>query len=152
MPGTPSTGVDLLIDNTVVSTLAPARRFIEHRDAVTHVLMNWGVNDIASGLPVEATWKANYLAIIDYVHTRFPQAAIYIMRPWRRGFDSECATLHTWIDDIVAARQFTAVGPDEAVWLKGSDNGIAETDAGGVHYSAVGIPLAAAAWKAALGY
>jgi hypothetical protein len=152
VPGTPGTGVDVLIDNATNSTLIPARRYMPGRDVITHILCNWGVNDMAA-LPSEATWKANYLSILDYLHTRFPQANIYIMRPWRRGFDADAATLNSWIADIVVARSsFVVEGPDEAVWLENGDNGVLETDAGGVHYSALGNALAIEAWKVALGF
>jgi GDSL-like Lipase/Acylhydrolase family len=116
-----------------------------------HVLMNWGVNDIA-GTPVEATWEANYLSIIDKIHAKAPNAKVYLMRPWDVGNDAWAATFNTWINVIVGSRAFTYVGPDEAVWLKGSDNGASET-VDGVHYSTpLGNNLAAARWQTVLGY
>ena len=129
-------------DNAAVSgaTVASALADITARLAIlthspTAVLMNWGVNDITSGLPVEATWEANYLSIIDQVHAKWPLAQIYLTRPWKAGFDASAATLHTWIDVIVAARAaFVHVGDDEAIWLKGSDNGASET-LDGIHYA-----------------
>ncbi len=114
------------------------------------VLLNWGANDVGS-LPAEATWEADYLAIIDKVHAKAPNAKVYLMRPWRRGYDAEAATLHGWIDTIVAARAFTYVGPDEAVWMKGADNGAAMTT-DGIHYSTAGQAECAAQWKTVLGY
>lgn len=112
------------------------------------VTLNWGANDVGS-LPAEATWEADYLAIIDKVHAKAPNAKVYLMRPWRRGYDAECATLHGWIDTIVAARAFTYVGPDEAVWMKGADDGATMT-VDGVHYSAAGTTEAAAQWLAVI--
>ncbi len=114
------------------------------------VLLNWGVNyDDATA--DEATWKANYLAIIDKVHAKAPLAAVYLMRPWKVGYDARAAVLHGWIDDIVAARAFTYVGPDEAVWLEGGDDGATNT-ADGIHYSAAGQTACAAQWATVLGY
>ena len=107
-------------------------------------LINIGINDIES-LPAEATWKANYLALLDYVKAKWPNVVVYIARPWRRDYDSECETLATWISDIVALRAFTNLGIDEAVTVKGSDNGTTNTS-DGVHYSAAGTVAITAAW------
>lgn len=109
------------------------------------VTMNWGVND---GCSDTATWETNYLAIIDKVHAKAPAAQVYLMRPWKRGFGACTAALHTSIDTIVAARAtFAHVGPDEAVWLEGGDDGVTNsTD--GTHYSAAGQIAADAAWVA----
>jgi lysophospholipase L1-like esterase len=113
------------------------------------VLMNWGANDVAA-LPAEATWETNYLTIIDATLVKWPQARIYLMRPWRQSFDTESDTLATRIGHLVAARPASVfLGPDERVWLKGSDNGVSETT-DGVHYNALGTALAAAAWTAVL--
>jgi hypothetical protein len=116
---------------------------INNPDTVSTVLMNWGANEMSGGnglddpaqLPSAATWNANYLAIIDYVHGRFPNALIYIMYPWRRGYDSQAAELHASIDTIRAARAgLVFASADEAVWLKAGDNGNTNS-ADGVHYS-----------------
>jgi hypothetical protein len=114
------------------------------------VLLNWGVNtgDLVAD---ETTWKADYLSIIDKVHAKAPLANVYVMRPWRRGYDARMAVEHGWIDDIVAARAFTYVGPDEAVWLKGADDGATMTS-DGVHYSTAGNAECAAQWQTVLGY
>ena len=133
--------------------------------------MNWGANEMSGGngtddpaqLPSAATWNANYLAIIDYVHGRFPNATIYLMYPWRRGYDNQAAELHDRIDTIVAARSGLVFGgADEAVWLKWTDNGDTES-ADGVHYSSPAHPSnvngstsggasCATAWQPELGY
>ena len=116
------------------------------------VLCNWGANDIPRGLPAEATWEANYEAIIDAVLAKWPIAKIYLMRPWLQGGDTGAATLHSWIAVVQAARSASvSLGPDEAVWLKGADNGASETT-DGIHYSTLGESLCAAQWKSTLGY
>jgi len=144
---------------------------INNPDTVSIVLMNWGANEMSGGdgmddpaqLPSAATWNANYLAIIDYVHGRFPNAIIYIMRPWRRGYDNQAAELYARISGaIVPARTFTRDGPDEATWLKWTDNGNTRS-ADGVHYSSpahpsnvngstVGGAECAAAWQPVLNF
>lgn len=118
-----------------------------------HVLavINLGVND-GTTLPAEATWEANTEYYLDALHAAYPAIQCYLMRPWKQGFDANAATLHSWIDTVVAARStFVHTGPDEAVWLKGSDNGASET-MDGVHYSSLGETLCAAQWQSTLGY
>ena len=127
---------------------------------VDRILVNFGAND-AQFLPgggwtpeiVQETWIAQYLVILDELHARFPTAHIWLMRPWRRDLPTQCATLAGWIGDVQAARPaFVSLGPDEAVWLENGDNGILETDAGGVHYTALGNQLCAEAWASWWGY
>lgn len=102
-----------------------------------HIFCNLGVNDVIAGLPAEATWKANYLTILDAMHSKWPNATMYITKPWTRGEATDCDTLAGWIDAIVAARDFAAAGDDERVWLEGGDNGVTMTT-DGIHYSAAG--------------
>lgn len=116
----------------------------------TAVLCNWGANDMTA-LPAEATWKADYLTILDAVNAKWPDATVYISYPWRQGSDADAATLHAWIDDIVAVRAFARVADDEAVWLKGADDGATMTS-DGIHYSVAGNAEKAAQMVAALGY
>lgn len=117
--------------------------------------MNWGVNDMGGGGLIDATWISQYGQIIDYLHTRFPNATLVISYPWRQGFDSQSATMHGWIDTVIAncaGIGATCIpGVDEMVTIKGSDNGATATR-DGVHYSAAGFSLYAAAMKAILGY
>ena len=116
-----------------------------------NVLCNWGANDV-NVLPAEAMWKANYLAIIDACVAKWPQAKVYLTRPWRRGYATQCDTLAGWINDIVAARPgVVSVGDDERVWLENGDNGAAMTS-DGIHYSASGQAAKALQVKAVLGY
>lgn len=99
--------------------------------------INWGVNEMAT-MPSEATWIADYQYIIDQIVAKQAAAKIVIMRPWYVGKDSEAATMHGWIDQVVSSRSAVVfLGADEAVWLKGSDNGATMTS-DGVHYSTAG--------------
>lgn len=114
------------------------------------VLINLGVNDITGGLPVEATWNANYLAILDAIHTKWPTAKVYLMRPWLQGFDTDADTVAARIALIIAARSsFVSNGPDERIWLKGSDNGVTNT-VDGTHYSQAGNAACVVQWAAVL--
>lgn len=146
LPGIPGTGVDALF------SLLPYH-IAANPQLVGHVLMNWGVNDM-EGWPLdEATWKMNYLTIIDWAHARWPLAKIAISYPWRVGYDAPAAVMHEWIDDMMNQRYFLFPGVDEAVTIKGNDNGWSETDApigAGVHYSALGVQLYADAMKSIL--
>ena len=129
------------------------------------ILANWGAND-AQFLPgggwtpeiTHDTWVAQYVAILDELHARFPYAHIWLMRPWRRDLPTQCATLAAWIADVQAARPaFVSLGPDEGVWLENGDNGATLTDfatgGSGVHYSEPDGNLACAdAWATWWGY
>lgn len=117
----------------------------------TSVLCNWGANDVGS-LPAEATWKANYLTIIDAISAKWTGAKVYLSRPWRRGYTLQSNTLAGWIGDIVAARPGVAyVADDERVWLENGDDGaVLTTD--GIHYSAAGQAAKAAQMLTVLGY
>lgn len=120
-------------------------------DTVSDVLINLGTNDLPA-LPPEATWEADFLYIIDAVRVKWPTATVRLMRPWARGHDSATATIHSWVDTVQAARAaFVVVGPDEAVWLKGGDNGATMTT-DGAHYSVAGNAECAAQWQTAMGY
>lgn len=146
--GTPGTGIDTLM-NVLLAGNAN-----NDPNGVTHVLMNWGVNDM-EGSVVEATWVSQYGALISYCHTRFPNAVFYLSYPWRRGYDSRATTYHGWVDTVIAnanAAGITAfAGVDEVVTIKAGDDGATNTDFG-VHYSASGAAAYAAAMKIILGY
>ena len=116
-------------------------------------MLNWGANEMVwAGLPAEATWRGYYTTILDAIHAKWPDATCYLMRPWAQGQDADAATLSGWISTVVAARSsFAAVGPDEAVWLKGVDDGATNTT-DGVHYSTAGHAAAVTAWLTVLGY
>jgi len=102
-------------------------------DPNVEVLCNWGSNDSVS-MPAEATFKANYLAILDAIHAKWPQAKARMTLPWRRGYDANCDTLATWIGAVQASRAWAYIADDERVWMKGADNG-ATMSVDGIHYS-----------------
>jgi lysophospholipase L1-like esterase len=116
------------------------------------ILCNLGANEALAGLPDEATWKANYLYILDAMHTKYPSANIYLMRVWVRDKLAECNTLASWIGDLVAARSFVHLGPDERVFLENGDNGTTYTSDGTHPTSPDGYRLEAAQWRSVLGY
>ncbi len=120
---------------------------------VTVVFCNWGANDVTSvPLPDQAIWQNDYIFIVDSIHARCPNAIIFLSFPWRQNYDGNCAIIHGWIDNVIAARPlYVLAGDDEAVWLKGGDNGATNT-VDGVHYSAAGALADAAAKIVALGY
>lgn len=126
--------------------------------AVRDVLLNFGVNDavtIAGILTVDgqALWVLQWVQFFDLIHARFPQARIFVARPWMRaGADADYDTLAAGIATAVAERPgFAFVGMDERVWLKGADDGATMTT-DGTHYSAAGAAEAAAQWATVLGY
>lgn len=138
---------------TAVTVTIPAINAVTTNSPMRYILMNWGVNEMSNwGAVVEATWKANYLSIIDAAHARFPVATIWLMRPWARNNEAHAATLKGWIDDIIAARsEYVFAGPDESVWLKGGDDG-ATNSTDGVHYSTAGQAACAAAYQSTMGF
>lgn len=146
-------GFDLLVNNgvsgtTVATTVVNLSTVVPDglRTLAPIVLINFGANDV-SVLPAQGTWIANYRTIINGgILSKWPDARVYLMRPWRRNFDSACDSLATWIGEIVLAQPAqTFLGPDERVWLKGDDNGATETT-DGIHYSAAGEVTCASEW------
>lgn len=126
--------------------------------AVKDVLLNFGVNDLASVSGFETTegralWRSQWVAMFDAVHARFANARIWVMRPWSAlGADASYDVMAGDIATAVADRSsYTFVGPDERVWLKGGDDGATMT-LDGVHYSAAGSSECAAQWATTLGY
>lgn len=122
-------------------------------DQPIHVLINLGVNDMLGGLGAQATFEANYLTIVDAVHTKWPQSKIWLSRPWARNELTDANTVATWLANVAAARSgYTFVGDDERVWLENGDDGATRTT-DGIHYSTpAGMNAKAAATKTALGY
>lgn len=116
------------------------------------ITINLGANDV-SALPAQATWKASMTSIIDSLRTKWPSAHIYIARPWRRGFATECNSLATWIGDIVGLYATGVhLGPDERVWLENGDDGVTYT-VDGIHYNTTTAQvLCASQWKTSMGY
>lgn len=155
---TAALGFDTAADNRAVSgsTVADWAGYIATKLASPRptrsptVLINLGVNDMTGGLPAEATWKADYTTVIHTIHSVMPDSPVYLMRPWKQGYDADAATLNTWIADLVAADPtYVHTGPDEAVWLKGSDNGATNTS-DGIHYSTAGKAACVTAWDAVI--
>jgi lysophospholipase L1-like esterase len=122
--------------------------------APTHVLINLGVNDIASGQSAltPATWQSNLAYILDAIHTKFSSAKIYVAKVWRQTDNGQMTALNdTWIPAVLATRSTWAfAGIDERNILPGSDNGATNTS-DGVHPNRTGYTLEAAAWKVAIG-
>lgn len=114
------------------------------------ITINLGANDVSS-MPAEATWKANMIAIVDALRAKWSSAAIYIARPWRRSYASQCNTLATWIAAVVATYPSGVyLGMDERVWMEGSDDGATMT-VDGIHYSdPAGEVACATAWAAVI--
>ncbi len=77
------------------------------------------------------------------MHARYPNAKIYLSYPWRVGYDAISATMHAWVDNVIAAHApYAYAGVDEAITIKGDDNGATGTDiatGAGVHYSEIGV-------------
>jgi lysophospholipase L1-like esterase len=115
-----------------------------------YVLLNLGINDVAGGLPAEATWNANLAYILDAYHAAWPLASVYVAKPWGRTWDTGCDTVATRIDTVLSTRGTWAyVGDDERAWLKAADNGATMTS-DGIHYSAAGVAAKVAAVMAVL--
>lgn len=117
------------------------------------ITINLGANDV-SAMPVEANWKADLTSIINSLRAKWPSATIYIARPWRRSYLTQCNTLATWISDIVTIfnSPYVVVGMDERIWLENGDDGVSLTT-DGIHYNTTtGQTAAATAWMTAMGY
>jgi hypothetical protein len=115
------------------------------------VLISLGGNDVLA-LPAEATFKANYQAIISKLVAKWPNIKIYLTKPWRRTYGAECLTVAGWVDYIVSQNPGVVfVGHDENVWMEGGDDG-ATMSSDGTHYSAAGNAEVINQWKTALGY
>lgn len=109
-----------------------------------YFLINIGAHDLIYGLPDEATWKANFTAALDAINTAHPDAKVYLMKSWQQGDDAEANTMAGWLDAVIASRStFTFAGPDERVWMKGSDDG---ATMGTLHYTTAGQFECARQW------
>lgn len=121
-----------------------------HTGNPDYVLCNLGAND-ATGTVNETTWKADYQYIIDAVHTKWPNAKIYLAKAWRRNYTTNCNTLAGYIDDLVAANPGVCfAGHDERVWMENSDDGATMTTEG-THYSPTGVAELLNQWETVLG-
>jgi len=148
---------DLSIPNiTVAGLVARVASDLATRPAMDgmsyqNVLITIGANDVIS-LPAQATWKADTATLLDALHAKWPNAKVYVAQAWRRGYAASCNSLATWLGNVLSTRGGWAfVGPDERVYLENGDDGATYTD-DGVHPNNAGYILAAAQWKAILGY
>lgn len=122
-----------------------------YSDTPEFVLMNAGVND-TSGPTDQTSFENDYKYMLDAIHTKWPSAQCYLMRVWRRDFDTNCDTISGYINNVVTARSsFTHAGPDERVWMKSNDNGATYTD-DGVHPNYAGLLESGAQWRSVMGY
>lgn len=104
------------------------------------VLINIGANG----------WvEADVQYTLDAIHAAWPNAQARLTGVWKNtGIQVSAAQIASACTGRTA---WCAMGADEFVYLKGSDNGASETY-DGQHYSAFGARQAAAAWRTALGY
>ena len=123
---------------------------------VSFILLTLGTNDLALGLPAEATWKANFRLIIERLHTQCPNAKIGINKPvYLQAAPpstpvAETSTLNTWMDSVVAEYAYCFIGVDETD-LENSDGYLTYfTDR--AHQTAAGYDLVASLWQTAMGY
>jgi hypothetical protein len=107
------------------------------------IFANWGANDatlMGGGTVTEANFIADYQDVLDYLHSVWPDAQIYLTKVWRSDLEAECDTMAGWIDTIVASRAFAHVGDDERDWFDAdpatfSEFGLSSVQ---VHYSPAG--------------
>lgn len=113
-------------------------------------LINIGANDVL--ISDLSQWKTNYQYVISALVAKWPDAEIFLAKPWRRGYGARCDMVATWIDELIAANPSSCfVGHDERSWLEGGDDGATMTT-DGLHYSVAGQTECANQWKTILGY
>jgi lysophospholipase L1-like esterase len=121
----------------------------------TAILINLGSNDVAS-LPAENTWKANYRTIIEAHHAWKPNATIYLAKPVRLNGTpastplAAVATMHGYIDDLIAEYAYVEEGMDETGLENGDGYVTYLSDI--THPTGVGYSRCAELWMTALGY
>lgn len=114
-----------------------------------YATINIGANDM-NPLPSATTWKGNLTTIINTLRDKWPSILIYVAKPWRQGEDADSTTMAGWIDTVIATyASGVYAGPNESVWLKGSDDGATNTT-DGIHYSVAGNTACAAQWLAVM--
>ena len=145
------TSTGFAADGATIATIAAIvdAQLADASGSANIALINLGANDVVS-LPAEATWKANLTYVIDALLVKWPNVSVYVARPWRRNYATECDTLASWIAAVVGTYPSgVAVGMDERVWLEGGDDGATMT-ADGIHYGTAGQTAAAVQWEAVL--
>lgn len=114
---------------TVAQLKATVDSWLASQNVESHFfLVNMGINDRTS-LPSQASFEADYLYILDAIHVKWPRAKVLVQQVWAKGYDAVSDTLDGWIANVVMARpSFAELAGDERVYLKGSDDGLSETD------------------------
>jgi lysophospholipase L1-like esterase len=133
---------------------ADLKTYIDNNPIPTNTGNGWaiiyiGVNDTAPSLPDETTFKANYTAIIDAIHTALPNYLIGCALIGAAGEDADSDTIDQRITEVVATRSTAFVGPDDRVLFKGANN-YATYSSDGWHWNHAGNVLLADAWMTAL--
>jgi len=115
-------------------------------------LVDIGINDLSAPATSEADYKTQLAYTLDAIHAAWPSCKALVSKIWGRGFDAQADTMAGWIDSVLATRSpWAAVGDDERVWMKGSDNG-ATMSSDGIHYSSAGNTEKAIRVRVAMGY
>lgn len=109
--------------------------------------VNIGANDLSAGTS-ESSYKADLRTIINALLAKY-NISIRIAKPWRRGYNAPSVTMATWIDQVIAeyGAYDVGAGPNENIWMKGTDDGVTNT-IDGTHPNPTGIINAAAQWSA----
>ena len=119
------------------------------------ILMNFGANDVANSI-TESAFKTAMRSMINAFRTKWDGRPIYIAKPGRQNYDSECAAVGGWVDDLIGEYPSGVyAGHDELDWFKGDDNyaTYAKVEVPpGVHYNDAGNTECARQWKTILGY
>lgn len=134
---------------TIASSIASILASMSGLDA-DWLLLNLGANDFVAGTS-QAAYETAMGQILDAAKVKWPNLQASVMRPWRRGYDAEAASMAGWVSNVTSTRAWAHVGPDEAVFLKGADDGATYTS-DGVHPNAAGYALTATQWQTAMGY
>lgn len=106
-------------------------------------LINIGVND-AAVLPTEATFKSDFLYVLDALHAKWSSLPCYLAHVFCDTNDARevnCATVNIWIDYVINQRAFAHAGIDETSFLTG-----ANLTADKVHPSIQGYTETARQW------
>ncbi len=125
-----------------------------YTDVPESVLINIGSNDMTSP-PTEANFKTYYRYIISAIHTKWSAAQIYLAKPvYLSGAPpntplANCATVHGWIDTIIAEQAYTHLGLVETDLENGTSYATYLADA--THPNNAGYSKCAELWQAKLG-
>jgi len=114
------------------------------------ISINLGANDVNGALLAD-NFKTDTQYIISAYHTAYPSANIRLTKIWKRGGEVGIAIANGLIDELYAENTWLKTGINESLFLPGEDDG-ATTTTDGVHLSAAGGTLEAAALQAAMGY